>query len=188
MQLEQPLEGYQVRLRNILRDDLELLRQWRNSDHVRKFMLTDGYITQEQQQAWFEHIRRATNQLHFVIEYRGHPIGSCNIKTRGQAADIFSAEHFELGLYIGDEQYAGNVIAFSPTLLMNDFCFEQLHANQLHAVVKPDNLAAMRYNEKLGYKIVNRGELFELVLDRQHYDEHSKVLKTLLNRPPRQKT
>ncbi|WP_100655834.1 GNAT family N-acetyltransferase [Alteromonas flava] len=187
MRLEKPLVGYQVTLRNVEVSDLEQLRAWRNSEHVKRFMLTTNNISCEQQHAWFEHIGRATNQIHFVIEYRGGAIGSCNIKTRGQGVDINNAEHFELGLYIGDQRYAGNLVAFSPTLVMNDYCFSELNAKLLHAVVKSDNVAALRYNEQLGYTVTQQGDLVDLILTEQNYAHHAKGLKALLKRPPRDK-
>ena len=182
------LEGYQVVLRPIELGDVEQVRQWRNSQWVKQFMLTDDDISPEQQRAWFEHISRATNQIHFLIEYKQQAIGSCNIKARGQVVDIEQAKHLELGLYIGEQRFMGNIIAFAPTLLMNDYCFEQLNATQLHAVVKDENQAAMRYNEKLGYRIVNAGQLNELVLTREQYQLQAKPLKAFLNRPRRKNT
>lgn len=176
------LSNYSVTLRTVAQADIEQLRVWRNSQHVRRFMLSDELITPEQQQAWFEHIQRAQNQHHFVIEYKGKPIGSCNIKTRGHEPRLQSAQHFECGLYIGEAKYNGNIIAFAPTLVMNDYCFDKLKAKRLHAVVKSDNTAALRYNEKLGYQVVVNGDLIEIELDRANYERSSATLKQFLNR------
>lgn len=185
MFLQQSLSGYQVTLRSIGVDDLELLRKWRNSEPVKRHMLTMDEISNEQQRAWFQYITRAKNQLHFVIEYGNKPIGSCNIKCRGPSADIKESDYYELGLYIGDQQYAGNLIAFAPTLVMNDYCFKQLSAKALHAVVKSENTAALRYNEKLGYTVERSGPLYELVLTQDRYEDATAVIKQLLSRPKR---
>ncbi len=176
------LSNYSVTLRSVALEDIEQLRLWRNSEHVRRFMLSDESISVEQQKAWFEHIQRAQNQYHFVIDYKGEPIGSCNIKTRGHEPNIKRAHHFECGLYIGNPKFIGNIIAFAPTLVMNDYCFDTLNATRLHAVVKPDNVAALRYNEKLGYEIVSRGSLIEIELTRENYEGRSAKLKQFFNR------
>ena len=185
--LEQTLAGYQVVLVPVNEQHLQLLRQWRNSEHVKQFMLTQDEITWEQQLAWFAHIRRARNQKHYVIQYRQQLIGSCNIKVRGNCTDIEGAKHFELGLYIGEAKYLANIIAFAPTLVLNDFCFKQLNAEQLHAVVKPENHAALRYNEKLGYKVTDHNTyqtgVIELTLTEADYQNHSRMIKRLLDRP-----
>ncbi|MBT0584948.1 GNAT family N-acetyltransferase [Alteromonas oceanisediminis] len=174
--------GYQVTLISVTEAHLEQLRAWRNSAHVKQYMLTQDNITPEQQLAWFAHVSRATNQHHYLIEYRDRLIGSCNLKTRGNASHIAQADHFELGLYIGDADYMGNLIAFAPTLVLNDFCFNALKAACLHAVVKPENQAAMRYNQQLGYVVVKSDGVVELSLTQERYEGCSKPLKQLLSR------
>jgi RimJ/RimL family protein N-acetyltransferase len=162
---------------------LEQLRFWRNSVHVKQFMLTQDEITQEQQLAWFAHICRAQNQKHYVIEYRQKLIGSCNLKVRGNSVDIKDAKHFEIGLYIGEPKYLANIIAFAPTLVLNDYCFSTLSAELLHAVVKPENQAALRYNQTLGYQKASQTGLIELTLNELDYQKSSQTIKRLLDRP-----
>ena len=179
------LNGYQVSLLPVKLEHLDQLRRWRNSDHVKQHMLTRETITEEQQLAWFAHISRSTNQQHYVIEYRDQLIGSCNIKVRGALADINLAQHYELGLYIGELQFIGNIIAFAPTLVLNDYCFTILHADTLFAVVKAENQAALRYNQKLGYQVERSDDLIELTLTKEDYQQQSQLLKRLLDRPSR---
>lgn len=180
------LAGYQVLLRPVAEQHLEQLRLWRNSKHVKQYMLTQEEITQEQQLAWFAHISRSNNQLHFVIEYRDQLIGSCNIKIRGNHSNINDATHFELGLYIGEPKYLANIIAFAPTLVLNDYCFSTLSAEKLYAVVKPENQPALRYNQKLGYQVTTQNGLIELTLTKSDYQQHSHLIKRLLDRPNKQ--
>lgn len=182
-QLNTPLEGYQVLLKPVTKQHLEQLRLWRNSEHVRRFMLTQDEITQEQQLAWFAHICRSQNQKHYVIEYRQQLIGSCNLKVMGNTVDIQEAKHFEIGLYIGEPKYLANIIAFAPALVLNDYCFTTLNAELLHAVVKPENQAALRYNQRLGYQKASQTELIELTLNESDYQKSSQIIKRLLDRP-----
>lgn len=182
------LAGYGVVLRAITQGDLASLRAWRNDPAVSQFMLCQDKISPEQQQAWFAHIQRAHNQQHFVIEYKDKPIGSANIKTRGQGETLTSASVVEPGLYIGDPAYRQNIVAFAPTLLLNDYCFEQLGCARLRAVVKAENQAALNYNLKLGYQIVSQGDLIEIELNFEDYQTHSKMLKGLLSRPSTRKS
>ncbi|WJG10573.1 GNAT family N-acetyltransferase [Aliiglaciecola sp. LCG003] len=176
------LEGYGVKLRPVGADDLEQLRQWRNDPQVSQFMLSQKPISAEQQSAWFAHIQRATNQLHFVIEYKGSAIGSANIKTRGGVKSLSGAHSIEPGLYIGEPKYRQNIIAFSPTLLLNDYCFDVLKCQHLRAIVKANNQAALNYNQKLGYRTVQSGDLIEIELNFEDYQRCSVTLKSLLSR------
>ncbi len=175
------LQGYAVTLRPIQSSDLEQLRQWRNSEPVRQQMLSQQTISVEQQNAWFSKVQRDPAQHHWVIEYKSRPIGSANIKAL-YASKLDEATTIEPGLYIGDPAYRQNIIAFAPTLLINDYCFNTLAASQLKAVVKASNQAAMNYNIKLGYKVHSNHDVCELILTKPAYEQATAMLKQLLSR------
>jgi RimJ/RimL family protein N-acetyltransferase len=176
------LSGYQVELTQVTSDDLEQLRNWRNDPQVNQFMISQQEITLDQQQAWFKKIRRDQGQQHFVIRYKGTPIGYANLKARGLGKSLTEATAVEPGLYIASEQYRNNILAFAPTLLLNDYCFDSLGVEKLLALVKESNIAALNYNEKLGYTVVERGDLVEIELTARNYKKHTEQLRALLSR------
>lgn len=176
------LQGYQVELREIEERDLSMLRTWRNDSAVSQYMLSQEVITEEQQLAWFRKIKRDKGQQHFVISYKGQPIGSANIKSRGINQSLLAASAIEPGLYIAVDKYRNNILAFAPTLLLNDYCFDTLNAQKLVAVVKSDNQGALNYNKKLGYQVDKQGELIDISLTFEDYQMHSKQLKAFLSR------
>ncbi|GAA6185383.1 MULTISPECIES: GNAT family N-acetyltransferase [Alteromonadaceae] len=185
MDENQVLRGYQVSLREVQESDLPLLRAWRNDPEVSQFMISQAEISEEQQSAWFRKVSRDPSQQHFMIVYKDQDIGSLNIKSRVLGKPLTQAHTIEPGLYIGAAKYRNNIIAFSPTLLINDYCFESLKCKKLVARVKSDNQAALNYNLKLGYQIVNQGDLIEISLNFEDYQRDSKTLKALLSRTPR---
>lgn len=184
--LKGTLSGYQVQLDSITQADIEQVRQWRNDPTVAQFMLSQVQISKQQQQAWFNKIVRDNSQQHFIIRYKEVAIGVANIKAYYQGENLLNARLIEPGLYIADERYRGNILAFSPTLLLNDYCFEVLGVEHLIAIVKATNTAALNYNLQLGYQIEGSGELIEIKLTKVAYERHAKGLKALLNRPPRE--
>lgn len=184
------MQGYQIRLRQVTQADLSQLRSWRNDPEISQYMLSQKPISMEQQQAWFRKIARDPRQQHFVIEYKGKPIGSANISLK-VGDSLTDASVIEPGLYIADSRYRGNLLAFAPTLLLNDYCFLQLSASSLYAKVKASNQAALNYNQKLGYqrkqsnKLMAKpldDELIEIELQPTTYQAHSAMLKGLLSR------
>jgi RimJ/RimL family protein N-acetyltransferase len=183
--LKQQLSGYQVRLEQVDSHDIEQLRTWRNDPAVAQFMLTQESISKQQQQAWFQKIQRDSSQQHFVIWYKNEAIGAANIKTFYQGETLDAARAIEPGLYIADPRYRSNILAFAPTLLLNDYCFDVLATQSLVAVVKASNQAALNYNFKLGYRIEKQAELVEIRLNAADYQQHTAALKALLNRPVR---
>lgn len=180
------LEGYQVTLRDLATTDLEMVRQWRNDPAVSQYMFDQQRISPEQQAAWFERQSQDPRQRHWVIEYRGQPIGMAYLKTVLENEDLQSPSRVEPGLYIADLNYRGNILAFAPTLLMNDFCFQRLGASCLQATVKADNHAALRYNRTLGYREAERHDdrvFIELIA--RDYEMASGPIRSFLNRPVR---
>lgn len=187
-QLHTRLSGYQVELSQVTQADIEQVRQWRNDPAIAQYMLSQEQISVEQQQAWFNKINGDNRQQHFIIRYKGEAIGVANIRAYYQGENLLNARLIEPGLYIASSRYRGNILAFSPALLLNDYCFNILGVPQLLAMVKASNQAALNYNAKLGYKILNSGELIEIRLNKHDYQQASASLQALLNRPVRQPT
>ena len=177
------ITGYGVTLRAIEQQDLELLRQWRNSDFVREKMVATGKISAEQQQAWFQKIRFDTSQMHWLIEYKGQPIGATNVKVPVVGTTVNTASTLEPGLYIGDSAYQGNLVAFAPTLAMYDYCFDKFAVTTFSASVKASNQSALKYNQQLGYEIISRDDFVRLHLHSEAYERQTVVIKSLLSRP-----
>ncbi|MDP5029279.1 GNAT family N-acetyltransferase [Paraglaciecola sp.] len=182
-ELHRSLRGYQVFLDSVTEQELELIRQWRNDPAVSQFMLSQQLIDKEQQQAWFKKISNDSSQQHFMIRYKDQNIGVANIKACYQGETLLNSRAIEPGLYIADERYRSNILAFAPTLLLNDYCFDVLGTACLKACVKADNQAALHYNSKLGYQIEKQADLVEIVLYKDDYQRQSQGLKALLSRP-----
>ncbi len=181
------LSGYQVTLEPLTEDVIMQLLAWRNSDFIRQKMVSSDTITEAQQRAWFNNVQADPHQCHWVVRYKGNPIGTTNLKTLAgdSAASVFDAAVVEPGLYIGDPAYQGNILAFSPTLVLYDYCFDCLKINALQATVKADNHAALHYNEKLGYEMVAQsddGDWITLRITRKDYKQATTSIKRFLSR------
>ena len=176
------LSAYQVELLPMTQAHQGLLRSWRNQDEIRRQMLSDDLISEEQQQAWFKKTQLDPKQLHWVIKFRDQLIGATNVKSLETGNSVAEASLLEPGLYIGERRYQGNIIAFAPTLAMYDFCFDQLGTKRFRAVVKRSNQNALSYNQKLGYVIVEDEELMVLELDVENYRQATAPIKQFLSR------
>lgn len=176
------LSGYGVTMSAVKMEQLELLRSWRNSAFIKAQMVSDETITEQQQRIWFENIKHRDDQQHFVIHYKNQAIGAANLKSEN-GISIPEAAHLEPGIYIGDERYRGNILAFAPSLLLIDYCFNVLQKEALKAKVKVSNEAALNYNHKLGYQEVDKNrDYVAIVLTPKQYDASTQTLKNLLSR------
>ncbi|XOV79324.1 MAG: GNAT family N-acetyltransferase [Aestuariibacter sp.] len=175
------LDGYKTILKPVTQAHLEILREWRNDPQISQFMLSQDRISEGQQQQWFNKISSDDTQQHWVIYFRGKPIGSANLKSV-EGVRLQESRNIEPGLYIAEPSLRGNIIAFAPSLLLLDYCFDRLAAHQLQAQVKKTNTAALNYNKKLGYSIVKEGELIEIALQKDDYIAATKQIKSFLSR------
>ena len=68
-----------VILRPMNEDDLEMVLDWRNSEYVRKFMLTDHIIKLDEHQKWFQNTRSNPTCEWSIVEYKSTPVGVISI-------------------------------------------------------------------------------------------------------------
>ena len=140
---------YQIEFRTIEQEDIEQLRQWRNRDDIRLMMVDQSEVSHEQQQAWFEGLGMQTTRYHFALWFRDQLIGYAN-------ASVAESDVSNTGLYIGHEKYRGSMLSLCVGVGLSEWCFEQLPITQINAQVVPHNQAALRFNESIGYRIVNQ--------------------------------
>lgn len=142
---------YQIEFRTIEQADIEQLRQWRNRDDIRLMMVDQSEISPEQQQAWFERLDTQPNRYHFALWFRDQLIGYAN-------AALIESDCASTGLYIGHEKYRGSMLAICVGVGLSEWCFAELPIRSISAQVAPHNQAALRFNESLGYQVVEQNE------------------------------
>ncbi|MBF7072359.1 GNAT family N-acetyltransferase [Glaciecola sp. MH2013] len=169
------LSGFGVVLRPINEEDLSDLLRWRNREDIRSMMKSQSIISMDDHRRWFSSIVQLNNadidskaaqhctsdsiaiqSQYFAICYKAELIGSANITT--EALSLSKASEVEPGLYIGHERYRGNILAFAPSLVLNDYCFKELKVKRICATVHANNHQALAYNAKLGYKLSSSDE------------------------------
>lgn len=148
---QQSIREFSVELRPLQRQQLELLRQWRNDPVIAAPMLQQQLISADMQQQWFNRIQQDKRQAQFVIYYKDEAIGACNLKS-ADGLELGQSETIESGFYLAHPRFRGTLLAFFPALALNQYCFGRLNCKTLLAQVKLSNHAALRFNEKLGYR------------------------------------
>ena len=190
---QREINAYKLKLRPVMQSDLEQLRQWRNSPEIRKNMLSQTIISTEQQKKWFktlclqrENKQETERTFHFVVEYKGRSIGYANFiaadKMIESAKDSDTKpENGQTSLYIGETKYRGTILAFCLALALLDFVFLEYGETELDAVVLTHNLAALRFNEKLGYQIQSKEQdIIKMHLTKEHYLQAKQELEKII--------
>lgn len=158
-------------------EDLELVRNWRNHNSIKKYMVYREHISKEMQQEWFDSINNNFN-LYFIIEYKGKKIGLINGK------DInWEGKTMETGIFIWDKYYRKTHI---PTLCTMIFAEVGVAIWELKptATILKNNERALKYNKMLGFKVIEDDpdkEYVRLSLEKDSMGFIAKKLKVALN-------
>lgn len=168
---------YGIELRAVTAPDLRALRAWRNSDGVRLQMQDTRRILPAQQRAWFERIQRAPFEWHRVVWCRGLRAGYVNLKGR-EGQPWQGQEGVDAGLYLGHSEVRHPMLAVAAALAQLDAAFDTLRVASIHTRVRIGNEAALRLNERLGYRVVARNDEFvTLALSPDDYHSANALLR-----------
>jgi len=171
------LNKYNIILKKLSLDKIELIRNWRNDPKISQYMDFKEYITPEMQSAWFNKINNESN-LYYIINYNDKEIGLVYTK------DInYIKKNAEAGIFIYDDEYLLTDIGFRAQLCNIDYVFENLNLNYLYGYVMSFNKKAIRFSKALGYLIdenqdEEKKQRYTLTKDR-YLEYKNKLLKLL---------
>ena len=138
---------YGITLERLKKEDIELVRQWRNSDPVRLNMKYQDIITPEQQQQWFNSI----NNLQFnylMIYYQGEKIGLLNDKNID-----WIARTSESGIFLGRTEFYSTFVPYLVSVAGIESTFYLMGWKKQYAHILRSNINAIKFNLQLGYQL-----------------------------------
>ncbi len=137
---------YGIVLTSLTINELEVVRNWRNSDDVRPYMQYQKMISSRMQLEWFNSLNRISN-LYFVIQKEGEKIGLINLK------DInWKSRTAEAGIFVGNRNYINSMIPVLATVTLMEFAFDVLKLIGLKAKIGVTNNKVIQFNESIGYQ------------------------------------
>ncbi|MEZ0609571.1 UDP-4-amino-4,6-dideoxy-N-acetyl-beta-L-altrosamine N-acetyltransferase [Fibrella sp. WM1] len=136
-----------VILREMAQEDIELVRSWRNQPEVSKYMYTDGYISEEQQQKWFDAMHSDHTNKYWMINYNGTDIGVASLYGISQ---VLSSCYW--AFYLGDTTNQGVGIGSKIEFNVLDYVFNTLKLNKLRCEVIVFNEKVTSMHEKFGFR------------------------------------
>lgn len=170
------ISRFGVELVRITEKHIELVRQKRNTPSIRDFMEYREYITEDMQQKWF-HSLSFTDDFYFVIKSNKEQVGLIHTSSID-----WDKKEGHSGLFVWNEKLLGTHIPVLASLNMVDFFFCFTHLDRIYAKVMASNEVAVRYNEKLGFKLLpgQEGKAFQqYVLEKSDYRECAQYLHDL---------
>ena len=154
------IKQYNVTLKRVEKVDLEEIRAWRNQQFIAKNMLYQAEISKEQQLEWFNEINNKNNYYFVILSPQNERVGLVNSKDVDLESGIG-----EGGIFIWDKKCWDTLLPGLASLVLLNFSMLKLHGFKGSVVkVLKENSAAVLYNKKLGYSIVEN-----LSLDKPYY-------------------
>lgn len=136
-----------ISIRPVANEDLEMIRNWRNSPEVSQYMYTEPFISKEDQIAWFTEISADPTCKYLVVEYEGKPLGLLYFTEISKTFDsCFWA------FYLGDTSVRGAGIGTKIEYNALSYIFDTLKLNKLRCEVLINNEKVIKMHEKFGFR------------------------------------
>jgi UDP-4-amino-4,6-dideoxy-N-acetyl-beta-L-altrosamine N-acetyltransferase len=170
------IRKYGIVLTRLKEGDIELVRQMRNVQEIRRNMYYREEITSEMQKKWFATVNNMYN-FYFIIEHDGNKIGLINGKDND-----YEKGTCEGGIFIWNKGYIGTHIPSLASVILNDLTFHTFHLiNTVYAKVVGGNKTASEYNKLMGYEVclsrANNQNVHWLQLTKENYQKHIRTLR-----------
>ena len=136
-----------ITLKSVTRDDIELIRTWRNSEEISSYMYTDDKIEKSQQEKWFEKISKDKNSRYWIIQYDNRKLGLASLNN---IDNILNSCYW--AFYLGDLSIRGAGIGSKVEYNVLNYVFEELKLNKLRCEVFVFNDKVIKMHEKFGFR------------------------------------
>ncbi len=168
-----------IELKPLEHGDISALRIWRNEPHNSVYLRKLSYITELQQECWFQNYLSNQDELIFGIHETEHLhrlVGSMSLFH-------FDGKQCELGrIMIGDEAAHGQHIGSNAIRAILMVAFQKLLISKVHLHVYQSNVPAVtvyrnvgfdiesisKNNEQNEYIMTIEKEAFELLQENEH--------------------
>jgi RimJ/RimL family protein N-acetyltransferase len=169
------MEGEQVRLRPIEREDLPRYVRWFGDPDVRRHLTVYLPFSMAQEERWFEglaeRLERGTEVLLAIDTIEGVHIGNI-----GLHAIDWRNRSAELGIVIGEKEYWGQGYGTDAIGVLLRVAFDEMNLHRVCLRVDADNLRGIRCYEKSGFLV--EGTLRQAVFREGEY--HDQLLMSVL--------
>ena len=137
-----------IKLRSVRKNDLQLIRNWRNDPDIFQFNKQHNLLNMKNQQNWFKTINvKNSDKKMFIIEKDLIPIGICgfvNINNIIHSGDI--------AIIIGNTKLQKKGFGSVVLKKLIEYGFKNLKLNKIGAEIFEFNLISKKFFEKFNFQ------------------------------------
>jgi UDP-4-amino-4,6-dideoxy-N-acetyl-beta-L-altrosamine N-acetyltransferase len=145
-----------VSLKPVDKDDIELIREWRNSDLINNVSFSNKYISPEMQAEWFEKLPGNNTFIHWIIMAGNKRVGYAAFRDINPVAGKCEFA----SLYLGEPEYLGVGAGAKAEYLAIDHIYNNYKVNEIYCEVLETNPGVIRLHKKFGFTVA------EIIRDR----------------------
>lgn len=173
-----------VRLAPLSENDIELLRNWRNSPQNTQFLRKLPHLTADMQKKWFQSYLQEDSCCTFSIcmAEGNKTVGSVCLYDIDQ-----EKKQCEWGRFmIGEQEAHGKGIGFKALLLCLHIGFQKFGLNRIYGSVHEKNMPARKVDDKAGFVVYGThpfdesGDELEIEITKEHFYELHPEMKDVL--------
>ena len=136
-----------IKLEKLTIENIEIVRNWRNSKDVSSYMYSNKKIEKEDQKSWFEKENNDNSSEYWIITYDNNKIGLASL------TDInLVLNSCYWAFYLGDTSIRGKGIGSKIEYSVLQYVFEELKLNKLRCEVFTFNDNVIKMHEKFGFR------------------------------------
>jgi RimJ/RimL family protein N-acetyltransferase len=176
--MHEEFEKYGFKFIRANEENIELIRNWRNSDFVRLNMLNQNHITFEEQINWFKNLDKDNNYFYIAQN-------SANLEYVGVAyVKLIGNKIGEPGFYLVKEGFENTSVSIIIQFAFLDFAFKTLGLDVLSTNIKKDNINAYKFNLAFCKLMQEKSseDIYNFEISKENYFGNKKInkLKTFL--------
>ncbi|PKG22769.1 UDP-4-amino-4,6-dideoxy-N-acetyl-beta-L-altrosamine N-acetyltransferase [Niallia nealsonii] len=172
-------------LKDIHKEDLMQLFNWRNQESIRNMMYNSDIILFDDHVCWFEGLQKSEKAISKIFYYDNIPYGVLNINNIDRMNNKCT-----WGFYIGPSDAPkgmGTVLGYTSL----NYIFGELSMRKLSAEVLSINEKSLNFHKKLGFTqegilrkhVIKNGEYMDVYLYgilKEEWNDHSEVIKKMM--------
>lgn len=159
--------------------DIELLRKWRNDEHIAKFFRKIGFISAQQQLQWYNKYLIEKEYYWSIVE-NGKTIGALAIYN-------ISDTDAEIGrIMIGDINARGKGYGYKALIMAMTIGFQQLNLKKFNLNVHEKNTTALNIYKLAGFiengshPFNEDGKEYEMCINYEHFVNVNPIHKNVV--------
>jgi len=143
------MKGKNVNFRKVKKEDLKLIRDWRNSPGIWEYNTQYTLLNMPQQDFWYKKILEInSDRIMFMIESKkGLPIGIC-----GLIHIDFEQKNAEVAIILGDKRIQGKGYGSEVLQLLLKYGFQKLKLHRISAEIFEFNKISVKLFSKLNFR------------------------------------